>query len=110
MRGYIRRDSYDIPYRMEKGSGDKVVIVAHGFASSKESPTVEMLAKELPEKGIGVAALDFPAHRGKPGGRRIPHGEKLCQRFGRCGSVYKGGMPRGGDMPASAPASALTLR
>ena len=44
MRGYIRRDSYDIPYRMEKGSGDKVVIVAHGFASSKESPTVEMLS------------------------------------------------------------------
>ena len=66
MRGYIRRDSYDIPYRMEKGSGDKVVIVAHGFASSKESPTVEMLAKELPEKGIGVAALDFPAHGESP--------------------------------------------
>lgn len=66
MRGYIRRDSYDIPYRMEKGSGDKVVIVAHGFASSKESPTVEMLAKELPKKGIGVAALDFPAHGESP--------------------------------------------
>lgn len=67
MRGYIRRDgSYDIPYRMEKGGGDKVVIVAHGFASSKESPTVEMLMKELPKKGIGTAAMDFPAHGESP--------------------------------------------
>ncbi len=67
-KGYIRRnDSYDIPYSCE-GYEDagKAVIVVHGFASSKESPTVEMLMRKLPAKGFGVVAFDLPAHGDSP--------------------------------------------
>ena len=67
-KGYIRRnDSYDIPYRCEGNIDDeKLVLAVHGFASSKESPTVEMLMDALPERGIAVAAFDFPAHGESP--------------------------------------------
>lgn len=62
-----REDRYDIPYRAEiSGNEDKVVVAVHGFASSKESPTVDMLMEALPERGIGVIAFDFPAHGESP--------------------------------------------
>lgn len=39
-----------------------IAIVLHGFASSKESSTVTMLLRRLPAAGIGVFAIDQPAH------------------------------------------------
>ncbi|MBQ7446705.1 MAG: alpha/beta fold hydrolase [Eubacterium sp.] len=39
-----------------------IAIVLHGFASSKESDTVRMLLRRFPEAGIGVVAIDQPAH------------------------------------------------
>lgn len=67
-RGYIERhDSYDIPYISDiKGDEEQILIVAHGFASSKESPNVNMLMRELPKNHIGVMAFDFPAHGDSP--------------------------------------------
>ena len=45
-------------------NGDEkiVVVVSHGFGSSKGSPTVKTLEKVMPEAGIGVMAYDFPGH------------------------------------------------
>ena len=54
---------YEIPCTFSIGrENTKACVVAHGFGSSKESPTVQMLLKALPEQGIGVVAFDFPAH------------------------------------------------
>ena len=39
-----------------------IVIAIHGFTSSKESPTVQLLMQKLPEAGIGVIGIDLPAH------------------------------------------------
>lgn len=68
VNGYIKREGiYDIPYVAEIKEDDrKVVIVVHGFASSKESPTVNMLMDSLPGSGLGVIAFDFPAHGESP--------------------------------------------
>lgn len=41
---------------------EKIVIAVHGFTSSKESPTVQLLMKRLPEKGLGVVGIDLPGH------------------------------------------------
>ncbi len=62
-----RAGSYAVPYTAEIKGGEKTaVIVAHGFASSKESPTVKMLMENLPKYGMAVMALDFPAHGASP--------------------------------------------
>lgn len=59
----IRDGSYGIPYtEAVKGDEDKIVIVIHGFGSSKESPTAQMMLEGLPKHGIGAIAFDFPAH------------------------------------------------
>ena len=39
-----------------------IVIAIHGFTSSKECMTVEMLCRRMPAAGIGVVAIDQPAH------------------------------------------------
>ena len=39
-----------------------IVIAIHGFTSSKDSTTVRMLLKRLPEAGFGVVGIDLPAH------------------------------------------------
>ena len=39
-----------------------IVIAVHGFTSSKESPTVQMLLRRLPAAGIGVVGIDLPSH------------------------------------------------
>lgn len=39
-----------------------IAIAVHGFTSSKESPTVQLLLKKLPAAGIGVAGIDLPSH------------------------------------------------
>lgn len=64
----LKRDGgYAVPYAAEISGGETIcVIAAHGFASSKESPTVKMLMEKLPEHGIAVMAFDFPAHGESP--------------------------------------------
>ena len=39
-----------------------IAIAVHGFTSSKESSTVQLLLRRLPEAGIGVIGIDLPAH------------------------------------------------
>lgn len=39
-----------------------IAIIVHGFTSSKESPTVQMLLKKFPEAGIGAVGIDLPSH------------------------------------------------
>ena len=54
---------YDIPYIENlRGDEDQVVIIAHGFGSSMQSPTAQMVLEALPKVGIGTIAFDFPAH------------------------------------------------
>ena len=36
-----------------------VVVAVHGFTSSKESPTVQLLLKRLPAAGFGVVGIDL---------------------------------------------------
>ncbi|MBQ3393201.1 MAG: alpha/beta fold hydrolase [Lachnospiraceae bacterium] len=55
--GHIVACVKDVP-----ADSDMVVIAIHGFTSSKESPTVRLLLKRLPEAGIGVVGIDLPAH------------------------------------------------
>ena len=38
------------------------VIVIHGFGSSKESPTAQMMLEALPKAGFGAIGLDLPGH------------------------------------------------
>lgn len=40
----------------------KIVIAVHGFTSSKESPTVQLLLTRMPAAGIGVVGIDLPSH------------------------------------------------
>ena len=57
------KNGYMIPYICDiKDNEKKIVIVSHGFGSSKGSPTVKMLFDNLPQMGIGVVAYDFPNH------------------------------------------------
>ena len=64
IKGILEREgNYSVAYtEAVKGTEDKIVIVIHGFGSSKESPTARMMLEGLPEKGIGAVAFDFPAH------------------------------------------------
>lgn len=41
---------------------EAIVIVIHGFGSSKESPTAQMMLEDLPEHGLGALAIDLPGH------------------------------------------------
>lgn len=61
------RAGYDIPLRYNiEGDEDKVLVMAHGFTSSKESPTVTMMMQKLPAENVGVMSFDFPAHGESP--------------------------------------------
>ena len=54
---------YIPPYKsIIQGNEKKVVVVSHGFGSSKSSPTVKTLMRVMPEAGIGIVAYDFPGH------------------------------------------------
>jgi len=58
---------YDIPgcnYLL--GQEKLVVIISHGFGSSKDSPTAGVIAAALSQYGIGAYAFDFPAHGDSP--------------------------------------------
>ena len=65
-------NGYNIPCRHTIQGGESMVcLITHGFGSSKDSPTAQLLAGELPRHGIGTLALDLPAHGDSPvdGGR-----------------------------------------
>ena len=58
---------WSVPCLHRIGGGEALVCVsAHGFGSSKDSPTAQLLAGELPRHGIGTLALDLPAHGDSP--------------------------------------------
>ncbi len=66
---------YDIPCHSTWNGEDRVLIVCHGFGSSKSSPMVLALEDYMPGKGIGVFSFDFPAHGESPvwqEGLRVP--------------------------------------
>lgn len=60
-------NNYDISC-LNNVSGDEkaVVIISHGFGSSKGSPTALALMERLPAHGIGVFSYDFPGHGESP--------------------------------------------
>jgi len=61
------RDIKGIPYTANiKGDEKQVVIILHGFDSSKDSPTAKMMLEELPKAGIGAIAFDMPGHGDNP--------------------------------------------
>lgn len=60
------RRGYEIPCRATYDGQDKVLIVCHGFGSSKSSPMVQTLEREMPQLGVGVYSFDFPAHGDSP--------------------------------------------
>ena len=57
------KHGYEIPYYIDIPiEAKRVIIISHGFGSSKDSPTAQMMLKGLPEQGIGAVAFDFPTH------------------------------------------------
>ncbi|MGI6256572.1 MAG: alpha/beta hydrolase [Anaerovoracaceae bacterium] len=61
------RKGYSIPVLYNiSGKEPAVVLISHGFGSTKESPTVKLMAKLLEKQGMGFLALDFPAHGESP--------------------------------------------
>ena len=57
---------YDIPCHETYSGEDRILIVCHGFGSSKASPMVQALERTMPEVGVGVFSFDFPAHGDSP--------------------------------------------
>ena len=69
------KHGYQIPCQDHWAGQNQVVIVCHGFGSSKSSPMVQALNATLPSHGIGVFSFDFPAHGESPTGQeglRVP--------------------------------------
>jgi len=72
------KENNGIPYIANiKGDEKQVVIILHGFDSSKDSPTAKMMLEELPKVGIGAIAFDMPGHGENP----VPRSE---MRVGGC--------------------------
>lgn len=72
------RENNGIPYIANiKGDEKQVVIILHGFDSSKDSPTAKMMLEELPKVGIGAISFDMPGHGENP----VPRSEL---RVGGC--------------------------
>lgn len=69
------KHGYAIPCHNCWDGQDRVLIVCHGFGSSKSSPMVQSLNQEMPRHGIGVYSFDFPSHGDSPvwqEGLRVP--------------------------------------
>ena len=69
------KHGYAIPCHNCWDGQDRVLIVCHGFGSSKSSPMVQALNQEMPGHGIGVYSFDFPSHGDSPvwqEGLRVP--------------------------------------
>ena len=57
------KHGYDIPFHRNIPKGAKrIVIVCHGFGSSKDSVTAHRMLCSLSLAGLGAVAFDFPAH------------------------------------------------
>ena len=61
---YIKnRTQFDIPADIVLSKENRaILIIVHGFASSKESPTCKRLEEIMPQNGISTIAIDFPNH------------------------------------------------
>ena len=58
-----KQNGHEIPCIAELPEGmKKLVIVIHGYDSSKESENAANLMRNLPGKGFGVLAYDQPNH------------------------------------------------
>lgn len=58
-----KKDSHIVSCVIEVPEDPKgIVIAVHGFSSSKEGTTYQLLMKRLPAAGYGVLALDLPGH------------------------------------------------
>lgn len=69
------KHGYAIPCHNCWDGQDRVLIVCHGFGSSKSSPMVQALNQEMPRHGMGVYSFDFPSHGDSPvwqEGLRVP--------------------------------------
>ena len=56
-------ENHKIPCLMEiPENPERIVIMVHGFTSSKSCATAELLFRRLPEKNIGVVTYDQPGH------------------------------------------------
>ena len=59
----VKENGHMIPVILEvPEEADSVVIMVHGFTSSKECPTGQLLLRRMPEAGIGVVLYDQPGH------------------------------------------------
>lgn len=70
------RQGYVIPCVSHWQGEKRVLIVCHGFGSSKESPMIQALNREMPRHGVGVVSFDFPSHGESPvwqEGLRVPY-------------------------------------
>ena len=66
---------WPIACRLDWDGQERVVIVCHGFGSSKDSVMGQALAQTAPERGLGVLRFDLPAHGDSPvweDGLRVP--------------------------------------
>ena len=63
LQGY---NGYQIPVCNQIAGEERVLIVCHGFGSSKDSPMVEALQGEMPRHAIGTYSFDFPCHGESP--------------------------------------------
>ena len=53
---------YEIPCRSHLTGSQRVVILCHGFGSSKSSPTTTALQEELARNKVDSLCFDWPAH------------------------------------------------
>ena len=61
------KHGYDIPCITNvSGNEKKVIIISHGFGSSKKSPTAQMIMNGIDHHEAGTLAYDFPAHGESP--------------------------------------------
>jgi len=61
------KHGYDIPCVTNiSGKEKKVIIISHGFGSSKASPTAQMIMNVIGPDETGTLAYDFPAHGESP--------------------------------------------
>lgn len=101
-------NGYNIPCRHTIQGGESMVcLITHGFGSSKDSPTAQLLAGELPRHGIGTLALDLPAH-GTAGGRGRSEHPPLPGRPGPGRGPGPWSWPPGPGWSISPPASGPT--
>lgn len=76
MKTLTSTHGYPIPCRWDWRGEPQVVIICHGFGSSKDSPMAQAVAAALPKLGIGTVRFDFPAHGESPvwqEGLRVPY-------------------------------------